>query len=200
VIDAFVAQVAATTVPEWIAVVSAVLYLVLVIRENILCWLFAAISSATYVYLFVSVQLYMESVLNVYYLAMAGYGFYVWRYAGTEHGEREVTTWPWARHLGAIVTVISLSVFSWWFLSRYTDAALPLFDSLTTFGALWATFLVARKVFENWWYWLAIDAGSIALYLSRELYLTSLLFVLYLALIPFGMRAWKQSMNRSVHV
>jgi nicotinamide mononucleotide transporter len=199
-LERFVAQVLATTVPEWIAVVSAVLYLVLVIREHIACWLFAAISSATYIYLFASVQLYMESALNLYYLAMAGYGFYVWRYSGPDHGERPITTWPPSRHVAAIVTVVSLSAFSWWLLARYTDAALPFFDSLTTFGALWATFLVARKVFENWWYWLAIDAGSIALYLSRDLYLTSLLFAVYLALIPVGIRAWKRSMQRSVRV
>jgi len=64
---------------------------------------------------------------------------------------------------------------------------------LTTWGAIWATFLVARKVLENWWYWLVIDIASIAIYWARDLQLTSLLFVVYVVMIPFGMRAWRRS-------
>jgi nicotinamide mononucleotide transporter len=70
---------------------------------------------------------------------------------------------------------------------------LPYVDSLTTFAAVWATFLVARKVLENWWYWLAIDSVSVVIYWSRDLPLTALLFVLYVILIPFGLNGWRRS-------
>jgi nicotinamide mononucleotide transporter len=66
---------------------------------------------------------------------------------------------------------------------------------LTTFSAIWATFLVARKVLENWWYWLVIDAVSVVLYWARDLQLTALLFVAYVALIPFGFIAWTRAYN-----
>jgi nicotinamide mononucleotide transporter len=81
-------------------------------------------------------------------------------------------------------------------LDRFSDAAFPYVDSLTTFSAIWATFLVARKVLENWWYWLAIDAASIFLYWARDLHLTSLLFIAYVAMIPFGLIAWTRAFNR----
>jgi nicotinamide mononucleotide transporter len=58
---------------------------------------------------------------------------------------------------------------------------------------MWATFLVARKVLENWWYWLVIDGVSVFLYWARDLQLTSLLFVAYVALIPFGLAAWTRA-------
>ncbi|MDJ0918605.1 MAG: nicotinamide riboside transporter PnuC, partial [Woeseiaceae bacterium] len=187
------AQIAATSSIEWVAVVAAIAYLLLAIRENIWCWLFAAISSASYICLFINALLYMESLLNAYYLAMAGYGLRVWSGKQDVDGHRPVVTWPWQVHIVAIPSIVALSAGSAWLLSTYTDAALPFYDSLTTFGAFWTTFLVARKVFENWWYWLVIDAGSILLYLTRDLYLTSLLFVVYLAMIPFGIVAWKRS-------
>ena len=76
-------------------------------------------------------------------------------------------------------------------LTRYTDAALPLLDSLTTWGGVVATFMVARKVFENWHYWFVIDSLSIYLYLQRGLTQTALLFGLYLVLIAFGYIAWR---------
>ena len=56
-----------------------------------------------------------------------------------------------------------------------------------------ATFLVARKVLENWWYWLVIDAASVVIYWTRDLHLTALLFVVYVAMIPFGLVAWQRS-------
>ena len=68
---------------ESLAVVTALLYLVLVIRENIWCWLFAAISTAIYVYLFLVAKLYMESVLNVFYFVIAIYGWYAWYFGRT---------------------------------------------------------------------------------------------------------------------
>jgi nicotinamide mononucleotide transporter len=78
-------------------------------------------------------------------------------------------------------------------LARFTNAVYPYIDSLTTWGAIWATFLVARKVLENWWYWLVIDIASIAIYWVRDLQLTSILFVIYVFMIPFGMLAWRRS-------
>jgi nicotinamide mononucleotide transporter len=57
-----------------------------------------------------------------------------------------------------------------------------------------ATFMVARKILENWIYWFVIDAVSVYLYLSRELYFTAALFVAYLVMIVFGYRSWRRSM------
>jgi len=175
------------------AVLFAVLYLVLAIRQNILCWLCAGISTAIYAYLFLAAQLYMESALNVFYFAMAIYGWSVW-YRGRSEGHKlAVSVWPLTTHAYAIATIITLSVLSGYLLERYTDAAFPYIDSLTTWAAIWATFLVARKVLENWWYWLVIDLASILIYWSRELELTALLFVVYVIMIPFGLISWTRS-------
>jgi nicotinamide mononucleotide transporter len=89
--------------------------------------------------------------------------------------------------------IVVASLLSGFLLSTRTDAAYPYIDSLTTWGAIWATFLVARKVLENWWYWLAIDAASVFIYWSRDLEQTAALFVLYLVMIPFGIVSWTRS-------
>ena len=178
---------------EAAAVVAAILYLLLAIRENIWCWLFAGISTAIYVFLFINARLYMESALNVFYFGMAIYGWSVWYFGRTPEHELPVSVWPLRVHVYAISTVIALSLVSGYALSAYTDAAFPYVDSLTTWSAIWATFLVARKVLENWWYWLAIDAASIIIYWLRDLQLTSLLFVVYVVMIPFGLISWTRS-------
>jgi nicotinamide mononucleotide transporter len=188
-------QAQAQSVPEVIAVVAAIAYLFFAIRQQIVCWLFAAISTAIYIWLFVEAKLYMESLLNFFYLVMAGYGWTVWRSGHSEGHGRPVVIWPVNTHLLAIAVLGILSVLSGYLLSEFSDAAFPYIDSLTTWFAVWGTFLVARKVLENWWYWLLIDLASIFIYWSRDLQLTALLFGVYIIMIPFGLISWAKSMR-----
>lgn len=180
---------------EALAVVLAITYLVLAIRQNIWCWAAAAISTLIYLFIMFEARLYMESVLQLFYLAMAAYGWYQWRRHGNNQEALQVTTWPLVYHVFAIGSVLLLVFVSGQLLSKYSDAALPHIDSFTTWGAVIATFMVARKVLENWVYWFVIDAVSVGLYLNRGLLLTALLFVLYLVLIILGYRNWRASMQ-----
>ena len=177
---------------ELTAVLLAVAYLVLAIRQNIWCWLCAAVSTAMYVYLFAQANLYMESLLNVFYFVMAIYGWYMWR-RGKSENELPVSVWPRQIHLYAISVIVCLAAASGYLLASFTDAAYPYIDSATTFAAIWATFLVARKVLENWWYWLVIDVVSVFIYWSRGLEATAVLFIVYVVLIPIGLVTWTRS-------
>jgi len=190
---AIVAEARALSPLEVIAVAAAIVYLVLAIRQNIWCWLGAGISTAIYIYLFFDARLYMESALNLFYFAMAIYGWSVWYFGRSGGAELPVSVWPRNVHATAVAAVVAASAVSGYLLSRYSDAVYPYVDSMTTWGAIWATFLVARKVLENWWYWLVIDAASIVIYWSRDLHLTALLFVAYVVMIPFGLIAWRRS-------
>ena len=193
ILDLLITQAQAWSALETLAVVTAIAYLLLAIRQNIWCWLFAGISTAIYVYLFMTARLYMESALNVFYFAMAIYGWSVWYRGRTDDHELPVSKWTVSIHTYAIAAIIGASLVSGYLLDTRTDAAFPYIDSLTTWAAIWATFLVARKVLENWWYWLVIDVASIFIYWSRDLQLTSVLFVVYVIMIPFGLISWTRT-------
>ena len=188
-------QARAQSLPELVAVVAAALYLAFAIREKIVCWFFAAISTAIYIWLFIEAKLYMESILNVFYLVMAGYGWYQWNVGHTDTSNKPVVTWPLKIHARAISCIVVLGLANGLLLYIYSDAAFPFIDSLTTWFAIWATYLIAQKVLENWWYWLLIDLASIFIYWSRDLKLTSVLFVIYFIMIPIGLFSWTKSMH-----
>lgn len=179
---------------EILAVILAITYLVLAIRQNIWCWAAAAISTLLYLFIMFQSRLYMESVLQLFYLGMALYGWQQWRRPQRQGEELAVTTWPLRYHTFALLSVLLLVFISGELLSRFSDAALPFLDSFTTWGAVVATFMVARKVLENWYYWFVIDAVSVGLFLSRDLYFTAILFTAYLVMIVVGYRSWKASM------
>lgn len=178
---------------ELTAAALAVAYLLLAIRQRLSCWSAAFVSSCLYVWVLFTAHLYMESVLNAFYAAMAIYGFWQWQH-GKEGGALKVTRWPIARHASALLAVIALSMVSSFFLRRFTPAAWPFIDSMVAWSSVFATLLVARKVYENWHWWLVIDSVSLCLYFTRHLYVTTLLFGMYLALIVIGMREWRRSL------
>jgi nicotinamide mononucleotide transporter len=50
--------------------------------------------------------------------------------------------------------------------------------------------MTARTVLENWLYWFAVNAASIALYGAQGLQLVAGLYVIYFVIAIFGWRAW----------
>jgi nicotinamide mononucleotide transporter len=180
---------------EALAVLLALAYLALAIRQNAWCWVAGAASTLLYLFIMFESKLYMQSLLQLYYLAMAAYGWYHWRHPRTVGGELPVTTWPLRYHGLALGAVLLLVFVSAGLLDRYSDAALPYPDAFTAWGAIVATFMVARKILENWLYWFVIDSVSIGLYLERELYFTAALFAAYLVMIMIGYRSWRASMT-----
>ncbi|MFT5082666.1 MAG: nicotinamide mononucleotide transporter [Lentisphaeria bacterium] len=192
---------------EWLAALLGVAYLVLVMRQSLWCWPCALLSTAMYTWVFWDVSLFMESALNVYYMAMAVYGFWCWKGgADAKEGAKDsaknstketilpISTWSFKKHSIAITVVIGLSVMSGYFLDTSTRAALPYLDSFTTWGSVLTTYMVAKKVFENWIYWLVIDAVALFLYIDRGLYATTALMAIYLVLAVIGLFAWARQL------
>jgi len=176
-------------------VLLAIAYLILAIRQNIWCWSAAFVSTGIYLLLMARASLYMEAALQVFYLCMAIYGWYQWRHGPGPDHVLPVSCRPPVWHVTAIVGVLCATLISGYLLQMFSNAAFPYIDSFTTWGAIVATFMVARKILENWWYWFVIDSVSIYLYINRELYLTALLFVGYLLLIVVGYLSWRKDLR-----
>lgn len=177
---------------EAAAVLLAIAYLWLAIRENVWCWAAGIASSAIYLVLLARVALYLESALQLFYIGVSVYG---WRCWGRPATAVRIRSWAAAEHAGAIAVVAVATIISGALLARYTPAALPYVDSFIAWGSIVTTWMVARKILENWLYWFALDSLSVYVYLQRGLWLTAALFVLYLVLIVVGFRAWRRRLR-----
>lgn len=175
---------------ELAAMLLAVVYLLLAVRQNIWCWYAAFVSTVIYTAVFLQARLYMDSALQVFYALMAVYGWSQWRHHRDPGKDLRISTRSPAWHGVVLGFVILLSLGSGALLDSYTNAAFPYLDSLTTWSSVVATWMVARKVLENWAWWIVIDSASIYLYLERGLYLTVILFILYILIALVGWRVW----------
>ena len=207
IISAIISAAMAMSIWEVVGVLLGFLYLILIMQQNILGWYAAFGSTAIFSWLFWDVSLVMESGLNVYYLIMAVYGWWVWRNnANADQGAdaivqaKPIQTWSASRHLLVITSVILMSLATGYGLEKNTSAALPYLDSFTTWGAVITTYMVAQKVLENWLYWLVIDAVAIYLYVDRELYLIALQMAVYIVMIFFGWFIWLKEYRQQTNV
>ena len=180
------------SVIESAAVFFSILYVILAVKESILCWGAAAISVILYIYICYTAQLYPETGLQVFYLLMAFYGYHQWN---KNDSTLKIQQWTTTKHLLILLLGASLTFLMGFYFTIYTNAAMPLVDSFTTVFSVFATYMVTKKVLGNWLYWIVIDIVSVYLYFSRDLHLTSLLFIMYTVIAIFGYFSWLKRNN-----
>ena len=176
---------------EIVAALLAIAYLLLAMRQDSRCWIAWILSSLMYLFVMYSAGLYMEAGLQIFYLLMGFYGLYQWQYKPLNNESLKIKVWPKTTHMMCLTILFLLVTASGYILSSNTDAVSPYIDAFTTWGAIIASYMVAKKILENWIYWFVVDFVSVFLFVSRELYPTALLFCLYLVLVIFGYRSWK---------
>jgi nicotinamide mononucleotide transporter len=144
--------------------------------------------------LFWGAQLYSDALLQVVYLLLASVGWWTWLYGGERRSVRRMG------HASArtMAVLLLLAVPATWaltvVLTRAHDIA-PFWDALTTSFSLAAQWLLNVKEVENWYVWIAADLVYIPLYFAKTLYLTAIVYLLFLSLCFLGVRAWRREMS-----
>ncbi len=191
-----------TTMPtlELIAVLASLLYVVLAAKGSIFCWLAAIVSTVLYTIIFYDVFLWMDSLLQLYYLLMALYGWLCWSknkaFASLADTDLRYSQWSIQHHMISIIVLTILSLMLGWIMAEFTPTDFPYLDSATTLFAVFATYLLTQKVLENWLYFVVIDLVSIYLYIEKGLIPTAALFCCYVILAMYGYFQWRKQYKR----
>lgn len=176
---------------ETLAVIFSVTYVVLAAKGNIWCWFFAAVSVSLYIYLCYEAKLFAETILQIFYLLMAFLGYFSWSNSNKKFIAKQLSV---SHHISIILSGAIITFLIGFYLATYTEAKMPIIDSFTTCFSIIATFLVIRKILENWLYWIIIDIVSVYIYFSRDLHLTSILFLTYACVAIVGYINWKKKL------
>jgi nicotinamide mononucleotide transporter len=180
---------------ELFGTISGLLYIFFSIKQHILLWPIGAITSIAFIGVFFSSRLYAEMFLQVYYLLISIYGWYHWVFINkfkTRDKLLPVTNTKRQTWLKIAFFTIIINIIIYYILKHYTDSQVPFWDSIITSSSIIATWMLAQKLVEQWILWIIIDFGSIALFLYKGLYLTSLLSLVYAILAFIGYYQWKK--------
>jgi nicotinamide mononucleotide transporter len=161
------------------------------VRENVWNWPIQLVSSALYVLVFFNTKLYSDAGLNVLYVVLYVLGWYWWLRGGVDRGELNIRRI--SIRLAVLLAVLTAVTTAGWtaFLASVHDSA-PFLDALTTVLSLIALFLIARKVFESWHVWIAVNLIYVGLYVYKGLNLTAVLYTLFAAMSVAGLVNWRR--------
>jgi nicotinamide mononucleotide transporter len=178
---------------ELLAFVLALAMVLCNIRVNPWGWPLAIISSLLYFGLFWNSRLYGDAGLQIFFAAIAAWGWWQWL-RGTEPDGRVLQV----RHLGARGRWFAIAVLAiaWpaigLLLANATDTDVPWWDAFPTAASVIGQWLLGRKYVETWPTWVVVNVVSVALFAYKGLWLTALLYTVFLALSFVGWRAWRR--------
>lgn len=184
---------------NWIETIAAVLGLIgifLQIKQNHWYWLSAIIMVLMYIFVFYKAKFYADMSFQFYYLVISCYGWFLWLTKKSGKAEKKIHTsklslnqWLYSLLASGVFFVVIYLI-----LKRFTDSDVALGDAFTTSLSFVATLLLARKILENWLFWIVVDVVSTGLYLYKGLYPTAILFTVLSGLAVYGYLNWKKSL------
>jgi nicotinamide mononucleotide transporter len=180
---------------EIVAAVFGVVSVFLSVRQNIWSWPTAIVNVGLYIFVFYGSKLYADTGLQVVYVVLNAYGWYHWLYGGKNRTELPVTRTSARLWLVLVALVAAGTAVLGTLLTQKTDAALPYVDSLTTSTSLVAQWMMTRKLLENWIIWVAVDVVYIGMYINKSLYVTAVLYFIFLVLSAMGFLQWRRSLR-----
>lgn len=181
----------AVSLLEVVAFVLAIVMVVLNMRVNALAWPLAIISSLLYFALFWNSRLYGDASLQVFFALVALWGWWQWlRGRAADGATLQVRALP-VRGRWALLLALALA----WpatglFLKTFTDTDVPWWDAFPTAASVIGQWLLGRKYVENWPAWVVVNVVSVGLFAYKGLWLTTLLYSLFVAMSFMGWRAW----------
>lgn len=167
----------------------------LVARQNIWNWPLGLANNLFWVVAFSSARLYADATLQVVFFALGCWGWWMWLRPGPKRkglAPRRTSRREWLG-LGAATAAATAAVALW--LAHATDSPAPLADASVLTLSLAATYGQACKLVESWWIWITVDVISVPLYVSRGLYPTAVLYVVFGLMCVQGLRSWSNELS-----
>lgn len=188
---------------EVFGAIAGIIYVFLEIRQTIWLWPVGIVTSAVYIWIFFTSKFYADMTLQGYYLIISCLGWYWWakgtglraQSAGQEKQELQVTRLK--LRTGVVLAIVFVLLYSvmWLILTRLTDSPVPVRDAFITSLSIIATWMLARKIYEHWYLWIVVNFVSAVLFLTRGLYPTVLLYLVYGVMSFAGLSVWKKTIK-----
>ena len=176
-----------------IEVAAALLVIVnvaLVARRSVLNYPVGIAAVILYFWVFAWAQLYSDALLQGFFLVLNLYGWWNWRRNREQMGTVQVLRLSWPARFAWGVG-IAAATWGWGTLMhRHTDAAYPWWDAGVAIASVAAQVMMARRQWENWVLWIAVDVASVGLYSVKGLWPTTAVYSLLTGLAAWGLSDW----------
>lgn len=172
------------------AFITGALCVWLTVKESVWNFPISMINVAVFLFVFINARLYADAGLQVVYFVLSAIGWWLWLFGGANRTELRISRVRAPEALVVASLGLLFTIGMTLYLRRIPDTV-PLADAGTTALSLAAQWLLNRKRLETWWCWIVVDVLYIPLYAYKELYLTAILYVVFLGMATMGWLEWR---------
>jgi nicotinamide mononucleotide transporter len=181
-----------TTWLEAISFVTGAVCVWLTVVESTWNFPIGLANSATFVVVFYRARLFADTSLNIIYFVLGVIGWYMWLFGGENRTRLHITRAAPDRLIRVGLAILAMWIAMFFVLKKVQDSA-PVLDALTTAMSLGAQWLLDRKHIENWIVWIIADLIYVPLYSYQHLYLTAVLYAVFVCMAILGLLAWQKT-------
>jgi nicotinamide mononucleotide transporter len=145
-------------------------------------------------FVFWRAELYSSAVLQPIFIAALAYGWWYWL-RGDQSRAPPIRSTPVAVVLGACGIALAVAALGAWGLEGLTDARMALPDAAILALSVVAQLLLSLKRIENWPVWVVINAISVFVYGSQQLWLYAALYAFFFVNAFWGWWEWRREMR-----
>ena len=181
---------------EIVAFLLGIANVTLIVRRSIWNYPFGLAMVALYGRIFLDARLYSDAILQIFFFVVQVYGWWHWARVRRSVGTVTVIHLDNRARLRWAIGCVLASTLWGYGMHRFTDAAFPFADAALAMTSVVAQIMMSRRAIENWWLWIAVDIGSVGLYAAKGLWLTMLLYTIFLGLAIWGLIDWRSAERR----
>ncbi|MCC6512138.1 MAG: nicotinamide mononucleotide transporter [Pirellulaceae bacterium] len=183
-----------TSTLEAVSFITGALCVWLVVRENVWNFPIGLLNVATFSIVFFQARLFADAGLQVVYFVLGILGWRLWLRGGENHTQLSLSRIGRVESAGLGLFVF-VSTLCLWLTLHHLGGSASFWDALTTSLSLASQWMLNRKQLENWLGWIVVDTIYIPLYVSKGLYLTAILYAIFLCMAIIGWKQWHRSWN-----
>ncbi len=186
---------------ELIGTVFGLIAVWLATRQKKSSWLVGLINVSCFFWLFYQVQLYSGMFLQTFFFATNIYGWFVWRKQLAENEETTIlsSTKRWSLLIITVLLTITVGFIVQKIPMFYPEtfpkpASQPYYDAFIAIASISGQLMLTRRISDNWFVWLVVNAVSVLVFFRQGLYLLTIEYVLFFLLSIKGIIDWRKTM------
>lgn len=185
---------------EIVGVLTGAVCVWLAAKENILTWPIGITNNILFSLVFWRAHVYADSCLQLFYIVIAIYGWWRWGHSESGAGAQQIRSTSQSVWLVLLLLTPLAWVAVYLMLCHWTNSDVPAVDSLISVLSLVAQYMAGRKLLQNWLVWIVVDVISVGLFIYKHLYLTSCLYLVFIAMCVAGYLRWHTQQQRALQI
>lgn len=158
-------------------------------RNSVYTWPTGIAGCILFALVFYQARLYADVALQAFFVVTSVVGWLRWR-RGDRGGPLAITRAGPASVVRLLPLGLVAALAHGALLHHFTDAYAPYADSLVLAFSVIAQILLMQRRVETWPFWLLVNSVAVPLFISRELYLTAVLYSAYWVNAIVAWRLW----------